>query len=57
MGKSETLGKRFIPAFKIFKEGMTANGPVTILKDKLKPFDMDAKKSFYRALGYEIIEL
>ena len=45
------------PEFKIFKEGMTTNGPVTILSRNDEPFDINKKMAFYRELGYKILPL
>lgn len=45
-----------IPVFKIFKKDKTDDW-VTILMNPLNPFDVNAKKEFYKQLGYKIKEL
>ena len=47
--------KNLKPAFKIYKDGTTTNGPVTILKDD--EFNEVSKRAKYEYLGYDIIEL
>ena len=46
-----------MPVFKIFKEGSTNNGPVTILRDVCKPYDVEKKKAFYTYLGFKVLPL
>ena len=43
--------------FKIFKQGVTTNGPVTILSKDGEPFNRDFKIAKYIYLGYTIIYL
>lgn len=43
--------------FKVFKEGVTCDGPVTILRRNGSPFDEVAKRQFYLSLGYTITEI
>jgi len=45
------------PEFKIFKEGMTTNGPVTILSRIDEPFNKESKMAFYLSLGYTVLPL
>lgn len=45
-----------VPVFKIYKEGTTET-PVTIRMDVAQPFDIEAKKAFYKELGYTVTEL
>lgn len=47
----------FVPVFKIFKEGTTTDGPVTIFKDINLPYNKEQKMAFYRSLGYTVIEI
>lgn len=46
--------KNSTPRFRIYKEGHTTAGPVTIVSVPWIPFDEDAKRKFYKALGYEV---
>jgi hypothetical protein len=45
------------PEFRIFKKGMTNNGPVIVLSRNDEPFDKVAKMEFYKMLGYSILPL
>mgnify|MGYP003337192443 FL=1 len=45
------------PEFRIFKDGMTTNGPVVVLSRNDEPFDKVAKMEFYKMLGYTILPL
>lgn len=45
------------PVFKVYKEGVTVDGPVTIVKVKGHPFDEKVKREKYVILGYTVIEL
>ena len=51
------MENKFIKVFKIFKDGMTTDGPVTIVMSLDKPFDIEKKKQFYIELGYQVINL
>lgn len=43
--------------FTIFKEGVTTEGPVTILAKIGEPFDIDLKVAKYKMLGYSVVIL
>lgn len=45
------------PEFRIYKEGMTTNGAITVLSRNDEPFDKVAKMEFYKMLGYNILPL
>lgn len=45
------------PEFRIYKEGMTTNGAVTVLSRNDEAFDKVAKMEFYKMLGYTILPL
>lgn len=47
----------FIPLFKIYKEGVTTTGPVTIMKKKGTEVNEAAKREKFLYLGYQILEL
>lgn len=51
------MTKDFFPVFKVFKQGVTTDGPVTILRKADEAYDVDAKRKFYLSLGYTITEL
>jgi len=55
--KQKTYLSNTKPEFKIFKEGMTTNGAVTILSQNDEPFDKEKKIAFYQYLGYTILPL
>lgn len=46
-----------IPMFKVFKQGTTTNGPITILKKEGEPFNEAKKRAWYIYLGYTVTEL
>jgi hypothetical protein len=43
--------------FKVYKENVTTDGPVTILRKKGEPFNEEWKRKKFLALGYQVIEL
>ena len=47
----------FIPVFKIYKEGTTTTGPVTIMRKRGIDFNEAAKRRKFALLGYRILEL
>ena len=43
-----------VPQFNIFKEGVTTKGPITIVSEKDRPYNKEAKMAFYKELGYTV---
>lgn len=49
--------KEFTPVFRIYKEGTTTKGPITIVKKKGEPFNENKKREWYKYLGYTVTEI
>lgn len=45
------------PMLRIYKEGRTVDGPVTIFKKDNEPFDLAQKIEFFKSLGYAVTEI
>ncbi len=55
--QSQQTNPNFTPVFTVFKQGVTTDGPIIIMRKAGEPFNLAAKVEKYTLLGYTVTML